>query len=84
MEEIELVTKDGVIKVNLITYLTSDDASKHYVVYSKGEKYGDSNDKIVYISIIEYKDNGLFISEITDDEEWKNVQKLLRRIANVS
>ena len=85
MEEIEIISKDGVVdKVNLITYLMSDDGGKQYIVYSKNENYDGTNDKIIYISILQSSDNGLCISEISDDEEWKDVQKLLRKVANIS
>lgn len=86
MEEtykIEIVNSAGAVEeVNLITYLVSDDSVRQYIVYSKGENYGDSSDRIIYVSKFQNKDNVLCISEISDDVEWNEVQKLLRRIAN--
>ncbi len=68
--------------VELVTYLVSDDKQNKYVVYSKGEKIGNNGDEIIYISKL-MLDNGIFkISEIVDDNEWLDVQKLLKRIAN--
>lgn len=80
---IEIVTSDGILEsVNLITYLMSDDGVRQYVVYSKNETIGDGDDRIIYISKLFNRENVLHISEISDDVEWNEVQKLLRRIAN--
>jgi len=80
---IEIITPEGILEsVNLITYLLADDGVRQYVVYSKNESIGDSDDRIIYISKLYNKDNVLYISEIVDDVEWNEVQKLLRRIAN--
>ena len=80
---IEIVMPNGnVDNVNVITYLVSDDGVRQYVVYSKNESYGDNGDKIIYISKILNNSDVLYVSEITDDVEWNEVQKLLRRIAN--
>lgn len=80
---IEIITPEGILEsVNLITYLLADDGVRQYVVYSKNESIGDSDDRIIYISKLYNKDNVLYISEIVDDVEWTEVQKLLRRIAN--
>ena len=80
---IEIVMPNGnVDNVNVITYLVSDGGVRQYVVYSKNESYGDNGDKIIYISKILNNSDVLYVSEITDDVEWNEVQKLLRRIAN--
>ncbi len=82
---IEISMPNGTVKrVNLITYLISDDVKRHYVVYSENETYGDSDDRIIYVSKLLNDDNMLSISEISDDTEWVEVQRLLRRIANVA
>lgn len=80
---IEIVTPDGTVeKVNLITYLLSDDGNKQYIVYTKSENYGIEDDRIIYIYRFHNIDNVLSVTEITDDDEWNEVQRLLRRIAN--
>lgn len=88
MEEarkIEIITPEGILEnVNLITYLISDDGVRQYLVYSKDETVGDVNDRIIYISKLYNKNNVMYISEISDDVEWNEVQKLLRRIANAA
>ena len=68
--------------VELITYLISDDNMKTYVVYSKGETQGAEQDRIIYISKIFKEDNIIKVYEIIDDEEWAQVQQLLKNIAN--
>lgn len=83
VKKIEIITPEGILEsVNLITYLISDDGVRQYVVYSKDETIGDGDDRIIYISKLYNKNNVLYIAEISDDVEWNEVQKLLRRIAN--
>lgn len=82
-KKIEIITPEGILEsVNLITYLISDDGVRQYVVYSKNETIGDGDDRIIYISKLYNKNNVLYITEISDDVEWNEVQRLLRRIAN--
>lgn len=80
--KVKIIKNDGSsLKVNLVTYLVSNDHFREYLVYSKGEKHGGT-DNIIYISKIVKKDNGLFLEEIFDDNEWMDVQHLLKKIAN--
>ena len=86
MEDKEMITikysDNTTMDVELVTYLISEDKQNKYIVYSKGEKTGVDEDEIIYISKF-MSDNGVLkISEITDDNEWLDVQKLLKRIAN--
>ena len=69
-------------KVELITYLISDDNTKSYIVYSKGEITGADQDEVIYISRIEKDGELLKLKGIVDDEEWASVQVLLKKIAN--
>ena len=69
-------------EVELITYLIREDQNGSYLVYSKGEKTGEEEDEIIYISKIISNDSILQLSEITDDNEWAEVQILLKKIAN--
>jgi hypothetical protein len=86
MEEKEMITiknpDNSTTDVELITYLVSDDKQNKYIVYSKGEKTGVDDDEIIYISKLVLDNGTLKISEIVDDNEWLNVQNLLKRIAN--
>ena len=80
---IEIVNSDGTIeKVELVTYLLAEDGLSKYLVYTKGEVQGTEGDQVIYISKI-LSDNGtLKLQEIVEDEEWSNVQHLLKKIAN--
>ncbi len=69
-------------EVELITYLISEDNMTSYMVYSKGEKVGAEDDEIFYISRIETDGNMIKMNPIESDDEWQNVQKLLKQIAN--
>jgi len=86
MEEKEMViieNNDGsTMEVELVTYLISDDQTRTYLVYSKGEKTGAEDDEVIYISKIIQDGEVLKIEEIVDDNEWADVQKLLKKIAN--
>ena len=86
MEEKEMViieNNDGsTMEVELVTYLISDDQLRTYLVYSKNEKTGAEDDEVIYISKIIQNGEVLKIEEIVDDNEWSDVQKLLKKIAN--
>ena len=85
MEDRKVIIQDndGVkTEVELVTYLINDNNKKTYLVYSKGEKIGAEDDEIIYVSRIVREDNVIYIDEITDDNEWIEVQNLLKEIAN--
>lgn len=69
-------------EVEAITYLNRDDQMGSYLVYSKGEKVGDADDEVIYISRVVFDGDVKQLVEITDDNEWAEVQNLLKRIAN--
>lgn len=80
---IEIVKADGTVeKVELVTYLLTDDGLNKYIVYTKGEKQGAEGDQVIYISKVIFDNGTLQIQEITDDNEWVVVQGLLKKIAN--
>ena len=82
-EKVVVQNSDGSkSKVELITYLISDDNTKSYIVYSKGEITGADQDEVIYISRIEKDGELLKLKGIADDEEWASVQVLLKKIAN--
>lgn len=70
------------MKLELVTYLISEDQLNTYLVYSKGEKSGAEEDEVIYISKIIEDGEVLKLEEIKDDNEWVEVQKLLKKIAN--
>lgn len=86
MEEKKMITiknpDNTVMNVEFITYLTSKDNVNKYLVYSKGEKIGADSDEIIYISKLMQENGILKLTEIVDDNEWLNVQTLLKEIAN--
>jgi hypothetical protein len=82
MITIENKSDGSKLNVELITYLISDDQQSKYIVYSKGEVTGAEGDEIIYISRISKNGETLIVEEILDDNEWMNVQTLLKKIAN--
>lgn len=68
-------------EVDLVTYLISKDNRNQYIVYTKNEKQ-PNGDIVIYISKLIEENNVKKIIEIKDEEEWKNVQALLKEIAN--
>ncbi len=82
-EMVIIENSDGTkMEVELVTYLVSDDHLKNYLVYSKGEKNGAELDEVIYISKIVKSGDILQLEEIVDDNEWADVQRLLKKIAN--
>lgn len=68
-------------EVELVTYLNTRDNMNQYIVYTKNEKQ-PNGDIVIYISKLIEEDEQKKIIEINDEEEWKNVQQLLKEIAN--
>ncbi len=82
-EMVIIENNDGTkMEVELVTYLLSDDRLNTYIVYSKGETSGVEADEVIYISKVVKQGDILQIEEISDDE-WADVQRLLKKIANV-
>jgi len=68
-------------KVEVITYLASEDDTRKYIVYTKNE-IKDDVDYVIYVSKL-FKDGDTYkLKEITDDTEWRYVQRLMKKIAN--
>ena len=86
MEEkdiVELVDSSGSkTSIEVVTYLTSLDKTKNYVVYTKGEVRGEARNHVLYISRIQKIGDNYEVDEITSDDEWADVQRRLKRIAN--
>ena len=80
---VEIINVDGTTeKVEVVTYLMSEDGLRQYLVYTKGEVQGTEGDQVIYISKMVSADGVLKLEEIVDDSEWSNVQHLLKKIAN--
>jgi len=80
---IQIENSDGIISdAELVTYLIDDTRQINYIVFSKGEKSGNEGDEVIYVSRV-INDNGIIkVEEIKDEDEWINVQRLLKMIAN--
>ena len=82
LEKVIIVEQDGnETEVEVVTYLNSKDSMNQYLVYSKGETQ-PNGDVIIYISKIKEEEGIIKLEEIVDDTEWKDVQSLLKEIAN--
>lgn len=80
---IKIKSSDGsFMDVELVTYLFDENQQNNYVVYSKGEVKSAEGDEVIYISKIINNNGVLSVTEIVDDNEWLNVQNMLKRIAN--
>lgn len=80
---VEIIDTEGLKnEVELITFLNSDDDSRQYIVFSKGETQGPNKDTIIYVSRVVNNEGILKIEEISDETEWIDVQHLLKKIAN--
>lgn len=68
-------------QVELVTYLNTKDHKNQYIVYTRNEKQ-PNGDIVIYISKLIEEEEVKKIVEIKDEEEWANVQTLLKEIAN--
>ena len=81
--KIVIQNSDGTaMEVELITYLISDDKLRSYLVYSKGEKNIPGDDEVIYITKFVNDNNVYKVFGIENEDEWSEVQKLLKAIAN--
>ncbi len=82
LDKVIVVGQDGTEQeVEVVTFLNSKDNMNQYLVFSKGENQ-PNGDVIIYISKIREEDGSMKLDEIVDDNEWKEVQGLLKEIAN--
>lgn len=82
-EMAELIDIDGLSSdIEVVTYLNSEDNKRQYVVYSKEEIQEQTGNQVIYIARIIPDENSFKLEEITDDIEWIDVQRLLKKIAN--
>lgn len=82
-EKITIVDSNNVEQeVELVTYLISEDTMNTYLVYTKGEVQGVDEDLIIYVSKIFDNEGVLKLENIEDEEEWSQVQRLMKKIAN--
>lgn len=84
-EMIVMQNSDGVkTEAELVTYLINEDNTGAYVVYTNREEIGPENDVIIYVSKIVTLGDVIQTKEIVDDNEWAQVQTMLKRIANAN
>ncbi len=79
---IKIVDVDGVEReVELVSILEGKDEKGKYLVYTKGETQKSGN-KILYIAKIIVGKEGYVLRNITDDDEWMDVKKLMSEIVS--
>ena len=84
-ENIVIKNDDGTsVQAKLVTYLMNRKNNYTYIVYSKGEKADDNSGEIIYVSRFIKEGDVFKLQDIADDQEWLDVQKLLKEIANAS
>ena len=82
-EMAELIDIDGLSsEIEVVTYLNSEDNKRQYVVYSKDEIQEQTGNQVIYIAKVIPEETSFKLEEITDDIEWMDVQRLLKKIAN--
>lgn len=81
-EMIKIIDVDGMeAEVELISILEDKDENNKYLVYTKGETQKSGN-KILYITKLVVGKKGYELSNITEDEEWINVKKIMSEIVS--
>ncbi len=84
MEEeiIRIIDVDGVEQqVEKVAILEDEEEKNKYLVYAKGETQKSGN-KILYISKLIVGEKGYELDNITDEEEWINVKKIMSEIVS--
>ena len=70
-------------EVELICAFKIPDYKGKYIIYSKNEKDKDGN-TIIYSGKVITIDNKQFIENISEDDEWNRVKKVLKSMAKYS
>ena len=84
MEEeiIRIIDVDGLeLDVEKVAILENEEENTKYLVYAKGETQKSGN-KILYISKLVVGEKGYELDNITDEEEWMNVKKIMSEIVS--
>lgn len=81
-EMIKIIDVDSVEQeVELISLLEDKDENNKYLVYTKGETQKSGN-KILYIAKLIIGKKGYELENITEDEEWINVKRIMSEIVS--
>ncbi len=84
MEEeiIRIIDVDGVEQqVEKVAILEDEEEKNKYLVYAKGETQKSGN-KILYIAKLTVGEKGYELDNITDEDEWMNVKKIMSEIVS--
>lgn len=77
-ETITITNSDGEdIEYELVTTIENEATNVHYIVYKDLLDDDSSEDIDLYISRVVIENDKEIIEEITDEEEWNNVAKVL-------
>ncbi len=81
-EMIRIIDVDGLeLDVEKVAILENEEENTKYLVYAKGETQKSGN-KILYISKLVVGEKGYELDNITDEEEWMNVKKIMSEIVS--
>lgn len=79
---IRIIDVDGVEQqVEKVAILEDKEEQNKYLVYAKGETQKSGN-KILYIAKLVVGEKGYELDNITDEEEWTNVKKIMSEIVS--
>ncbi len=79
---IRIIDVDGLeLDVEKVAILENEEENTKYLVYAKGETQKSGN-KILYISKLVVGEKGYELDNITDEEEWMNVKKIMSEIVS--
>lgn len=81
-EMIKIMDADGMeLEVEKVAILEDKEEIHKYLVYTKGETQKSGN-KVLYIAKLLVGEKGYELDNITDDDEWMNVKKLMSEIVS--
>jgi len=79
---IRIIDVDGLeLDVEKVAILENEEENTKYLVYAKCETQKSGN-KILYIAKLTVGEKGYELDNITDEDEWMNVKKIMSEIVS--
>ena len=72
--------ENQVVKGEIIVTFYSEETSKNYVIYTTGKQ---DNNLLLYAASFNEEGDSLKINSITDDQEWKIIEKVIWALKEV-
>lgn len=79
LETLKIVNQDGKeMEIKVITILKTPDDSKSFLIYTFDDKAENVD---IYASVIVEEENSYVLDSITNEDDWKMVQKAIQELS---